>query len=300
MSTGSEPPSPGGSSASGTPAAPDRTDDAQAGERDGGPAPLVRVRLDLSYDGTEFHGFAENAGVDTVAGRLRGALEQVLGTELDLTCAGRTDAGVHARAQVVTFDLPEDRLQPARLQRSLNSMLGQHVAVHRVSIAPEGFDARFSATWRAYRYLVLNRQDPDPFLARTSWWVSDPLDVDAMASAAEALRGEHDFSSFCRRPKGQPEASLVRRVLHTAWVREAEPGLLRFEIAASAFCHQMVRSIVGTLVDVGRGRTRSTDLAAVLAAKDRAAAGNLAPPQGLCLWQVGYPGDVPPNGATDA
>ena len=116
--------------------------------------------------------------------------------------------------------------------------------------------------------------------------MSDPLDVDAMSAAAAALVGEHDFSSFCRRPKDQPEASLVRRVLHTAWLREAEPGLLRFEIAASAFCHQMVRSIVGTLVDIGRGRTRSADLAAVLAARDRAAAGNLAPPQGLCLWRT--------------
>jgi tRNA pseudouridine38-40 synthase len=130
--------------------------------------------------------------------------------------------------------------------------------------------------------------------------VSDPLDVDAMSGAAQALVGEHDFSSFCRRPKDQPEASLVRRVLHTAWVPEAEPGLLRFEIAASAFCHQMVRSIVGTLVDIGRGRTRSADLAEVLAAKDRAAAGNLAPPHGLCLWQVGYPGDAPPGATRSA
>jgi tRNA pseudouridine38-40 synthase len=278
MSTEPEPPSTGGSDASGA--------EMQA--------PLARVRLDLSYDGTDFHGFAENEGVGTVAVRLRTALEQVLRTEVRLTCAGRTDAGVHARAQVVTFDVPADRVQPERLRRSLNSMLGQRIAVHSVRNVDDGFDARFSATWRAYRYLVLNRQDPDPFLARTSWWVPDPLDVDAMDAAAAAVVGEHDFSSFCRRPKDQPEASLVRRVLRVGWTPQDEPGLLRFEIVASAFCHQMVRSIVGTLVDIGRGRTRAADLGAVLAAKDRAAAGNLAPPQGLCLWQVGYPGEDTP------
>ena len=271
MQTGPEPPSTGGSAAS------------------------VRVRLALSYDGTDFHGFAENEEVDTVAGRLRAALEQVLGTELRLTCAGRTDAGVHARSQVVTFDLPEGLLEPERLRRSLNSMLGQRIAVHRVQQVEADFDARFSATWRSYRYLVLARDVPDPFLSRTSWWVAEPLDIVAMDAAAQELVGEHDFSSFCRRPKGQPEASLVRRVLHTGWVAEAEPGLLRFEIAATAFCHQMVRSIVGTLVDIGRGRTRSADLAAVLDSRDRSRAGNLAPPRGLCLWAVGYPGEETPD-----
>jgi tRNA pseudouridine38-40 synthase len=281
MNTGSEPPHPGGSAASG--AHSERAPDTE------------RVRLDLAYDGTDFHGFAENVGVETVGGRLRGAVEQVLGVPVAITCAGRTDAGVHARSQVVTFDLPTGLLDAPRLQKSLNSMLDRRIAVRSVAVVDDGFDARFSATWRGYRYAVLNRAVPDPFLARSTWWITDPLDLDAMRVAARALEGEHDFSSFCRRPKGQPGASLVRRVLRTDWVAESEPGLLRFEIAATAFCHQMVRSIVGTLVDIGRGRTRSQDLATVLEARDRAAAGNIAPPHGLTLWQVGYPGDPVPG-----
>lgn len=272
MIEGTEPPRSGGSAASAT----------------------ERVRIDLAYDGTGLHGFAENVGVDTVGGRLRTALEQVLGVPVTLTCSGRTDAGVHARSQVVTFDLPEGVLEPERLRRSLNSMLGPAIAVSRVGVVDADFDARFSATWRSYRYLVLARDVPDPFLARTSWWVQDALDLDAMRSAAAALVGEHDFSSFCRRPKGVPNVSLVRRVLHADWVPEPEPGLLRFDIVATAFCHQMVRSIVGTLVDHGRGRPHCTDVAAVLRARDRSAAGNIAPPHGLCLWGVGFGGDPPP------
>ena len=279
MQQSPEPPRTGGSAASGT----------------DGSASVARVRLDLAYDGSEFRGFAENAGVETVAGSLRAALERVLGAEVTLTCAGRTDAGVHARSQVVTFDLREDLFDPPRLRRSLNSMLGPSIVVRRVRAVEPGFDARFDATWRAYRYYVLAAELPDPFLARTSWWVPDPLDLDLMRSAAHQLLGEHDFSSFCRRPKDRPDASLVRRILRAEWVEEEHPGLLRFEIAATSFCHQMVRSIVGTLVDAGRGSARCADLAAVLAAADRAAAGNLAPARGLFLWDVGYAGDAEPD-----
>lgn len=259
----------------------------------------MRVRLDLAYDGTDYRGFAENVGVPTVGGELRLALERVLGAPITLTCAGRTDAGVHARGQVVTFDAPEDRVDPRRLQRSLNSMLAPRIVVHAVSVVGEDFDARFSATWRSYRYTVLHAELPDPFLARTSWWVPEALDLEVMRAGAAALVGEHDFASFCRRPT--PDASLVRRVHGAGWEEVPLPGspaaapggdgarLLRFGIVASSFCHQMVRSIVGTLVDAGRGRARCADLPAVIAARDRAAAGNLAPPQGLVLWEVGYP-----------
>jgi len=256
----------------------------------------VRVRLDISYDGTDFRGFAENAGVVTVGGELRAAIERVLGGPVALTCAGRTDAGVHARGQVVTFDVPdravgaEARVDVHRLRRSLNSMLGPSIVVRSVAEVADDFDARFSATWRSYRYTVLRAEVPDPFLGRTTWWVPDPLDLDVMQSGAAALVGEHDFASFCRRPT--PDASLVRRVFHAQWVPGADEQL-HFEVVASSFCHQMVRSFVGTLVDAGRGRERCADMAAVLAARDRAAAGNIAPPHGLCLWEVGY-GDADP------
>jgi tRNA pseudouridine38-40 synthase len=284
MSSGSGPPPTGGPCASGSVEPQPNT----------GGRPVARVRLDLAYDGSDFRGFAENDGVPTVAGSLREALERVLGTKVALTCAGRTDAGVHARAQVVTFDAPVMLIEPLRLRRSLNSMLGPRISVSAVAVVSTGFDARFSATWRSYRYQILNRDTPDPFLARTSWWVPGQLDTPAMVEAATALVGEHDFSSFCRRPRGPVEVSLVRRVLRAEWVADGDGDLLRFEIAATAFCHQMVRSVVGTLVDIGLGRSRFSDIASVIAARDRSAAGNIAPPHGLCLWAVGYPGDPDP------
>ena len=283
MTTLAEPPRPGGSVASG------------------------RLRLELAYDGSGFRGFAENAGVRTVAGELRRALEMVLRQPVELTCAGRTDAGVHARGQVVTLDVggPVDL---RRLRDSLNSMLGPEIVVRAATTVGPEVDARFSARWRRYRYQVLDAPVPDPFLASTSWWVPGPLDVAAMNDAASSLLGEHDFSSFCRRPKGEVEASLVRRVFTAQWTSvpldvgapgagsdaadqgaaDPDAALLRFEIAASAFCHQMVRSIVGALVRVGTGRLEPGAVAALLAAQDRDGAPQLAPPQGLTLWQVGY------------
>ena len=248
------------------------------------------MALEVAYDGSEFRGFAENTGVTTVAGELRAALERTLRQPVELTCAGRTDAGVHGRGQVVTLDVdPAGLREPFdehRLRNALNSQVAPAIVVRDVRRVARDFDARFSATWRLYRYTVLNSPVPDPFLARTSWWVTDALDDSALAAASQALLGEHDFSSFCRRPKGV-EASLVRRVLHAAWV-DLGDGRRCFEIAGSSFCHQMVRSIVGTVVDIGRGRRAAQDIGEILAAKDRNAASNVAPPQGLCLWQVGY------------
>ena len=266
-----EPPREGGSSAS-------------------GPPPL---RLDLSYDGTGFHGFAENEGVRTVAGELRRALETVTGVPVELTCAGRTDRGVHARAQVVSVRFPEDAGTPRRaddptaLRDSLVALLAPEIVVGGVREAPAGFDARFSARTRTYRYQVWNAAVPSAFLDRTSWWVDQPLDLEAMDLAAAGLVGEHDFTTFCRRPRGEPAVSLVRRVVAAGWTRP-EDDLLRFEITATAFCHQMVRSIVGLLVEVGRGRRPAAAVTAALVARDRAVLPTLAPPRGLVLWDVGY------------
>lgn len=254
--------------------------------------PTVRVRITVAYDGTGFHGFAANIGVRTVAGVLAEALGRVLGHPIELSCAGRTDRGVHARGQVVTFDAREEGLDLPALARSVNHMCGPAVAVRDAAVVAADFDARFSATARRYRYLVLNRPDPDPFLARTAWHIERPLDPCAMVLACDPFIGEHDFTAFCRRPKrrhGEPDASLVRRVVEAGWSDDGD-GVLRFEIEATAFCHQMVRSLVGTLVDVGAGRRAAGEMAGIIRAGDRAGAGDLAPPHGLTLWTVRYEG----------
>ncbi|MBU6329869.1 MAG: tRNA pseudouridine(38-40) synthase TruA [Acidobacteria bacterium] len=247
----------------------------------------VRLRMEIAYDGGRFRGVAENADVVTVLGSLRTVIERVVGHAVVISVAGRTDAGVHARAQVLSFDVDGARADPAELLRAVNRTLAPAVVAQQCAVAAPDFDARFSAVHRHYRYLVLNRPVPDPFLAATSWWVGAELDLNAMILACDPVLGSHDFSSFCRRPKGQAEVSLVRRVLVAEW-HDLGEGLLRFDIRANAFCHQMVRSLVGTMVDMGRGRLRAGEMTSILAARDRSAAGQLAPPEGLCLWEVGY------------
>ncbi|WP_426574171.1 tRNA pseudouridine(38-40) synthase TruA [Aquihabitans sp. McL0605] len=253
--------------------------------------PAQRIRLVVAYDGAPFHGFARNEGVRTVGGVLTEAIGTVIGQEVELTCAGRTDKGVHARAQVVTFDASGDDLDLVRLTRSINKMCAPSIAVWGAEVVDHGFDARFSATARRYRYLVHNSPTPDPFTADSAWHVDEELLLPAMVLGCDALIGEHDFAAFCRRPKRRDgeEASLVRNVTEAVWHDDGD-GRLRFEIEASSFCHQMVRSVVGTLVDVGRGRKRPGDLLGVIRSQDRNRAGDLAPPHGLTLWAVRYPG----------
>ncbi len=255
--------------------------------------PLVRIRLVLAYDGTAFHGFAANRGVRTVAGAVEEVLARVLGYRVGLTCAGRTDKGVHAWGQVVTFDAPADRADPGALARAVNGLCGPEVVVRAAAVVDGAFDARFSALSRRYRYRIVNRPVADPFLASFAWHVPEPLDLPVMELACDPLLGEHDFAAFCRRPRNGKvrgdETSLRRRVLDARWVDEGG-GSMRFEIEATAFCHQMVRSIVGTLVDTGLGRRRAGDMAGVLRSGKRSAAGPVAPPHGLCLWAVRYEG----------
>lgn len=245
--------------------------------------PTVRVRLTLAYDGSGFRGFAPQPGQPTVAGALGDAIATITRTRADLTCAGRTDAGVHARGQVVHVDLPDD-VDLADLHRRLNKMLRPRIAVVELTLAPSDFDARRSATGRRYRYLVLNRPVHDPLMATSAWHVGELLDLRSMELACDPLYGEHDFAAFCRKAEGR---STTRRVSEARW-RDLGDGLLQFEIAANAFCHQMVRSIVGTLVDVGLGRKKAGDMAWILRSCDRANAGQVAPPHGLVLWEVTY------------
>lgn len=244
----------------------------------------VGVRLVVAYLGGGFRGFAAQPGQVTVAGALATALERHLRHTVELTCAGRTDAGVHAWGQVVSF-LARADVDLAAMTRSVNRSLRPSVVIREAALSSPGFDARRSATGRRYRYTVVNRPVPDPFLAATAWHVERPLDLPAMRLGCDPLYGEHDFSSFCRRPL---MGSLVRVVRHAGWT-DLGDGFLRFEIEASSFCQQMVRSVVGTLVDMGLGRRRPGEMSAIVRAGDRSAAGQIAPPHGLCLWEVCYP-----------
>jgi tRNA pseudouridine38-40 synthase len=249
----------------------------------------VRVRMLVAYDGSRFHGFAAQPGQRTVAGDLTDAIETVVRHPVELQCAGRTDRGVHAWGQVVSLDMsPEVDLDA--LHRALLKLCGPELVVREVSAVAPDFHARFSATGRTYRYTVLNRRLPDPFLVATSWHVPTPLDPDLLALACDPFLGEHDFSAFCRRPKPGPDGapvSLVRRVRRASWSDLGE-GVLRFEIEATAFCHQMVRSIVGTVVSAGRAEVHAGDIRGILRAGQRSAAAPIAPPEGLCLWHVSY------------
>lgn len=256
--------------------------------------PLCRVRLLVAYDGSSFHGFAFQPGQSTVAGRLGTALERLVGHGVSLTCAGRTDAGVHARGQVVHADVAEELFdtfgEDGRLVRSLCRQVGPEVAVLDARRAVDGFDARRSALARRYRYVLLRTPWPDPLLRSSSWHVPGELDIAAMRLGADTLLGEHDFAAFCRRPANA--ASTVRCVRETRLSVEGDGRLLAFEIEANAFCHQMVRSIVGALVAVGKGRMTAADLLMRLRARDRSGGQSLAPPFGLCLEHVRYPPDL--------
>lgn len=270
------------------------------------PDQLVRWRLKVAYDGSLFRGFAIQPGQPTVAGALVDALARATRGEIVLTCAGRTDAGVHALDQVVHFDLAKpvsDRLDPAQVLRSCNRQLAPSVVVREAGPVDAHFDARRSATGRRYRYLVVNAPTADPMLAGLAWHVADPLELRSMSAAADALLGEHDFRAFCRRVPGtSPDLAIPRRVVEARWSEvpgspanalvPPEGRLLAFEIEANAFCHQMVRSLVGTLVDVGRGRKRASDILWILRSADRSQASQPAPPEGLTLTAVHYPSEA--------
>ena len=241
------------------------------------------VRLALAYDGTGFRGWARQRGQRTVQGVLEDALQRFLGDVPKLSVAGRTDAGVHARGQVVSFE-PAGEVDVVRLQRAVNSMLAPEVVVADVRFAPSGFDARRSATAREYRYRIDVGPYPDPFTAAYVWHRPGELSLRRMRAAARHLVGERDFASFCRAPKDG--SSTVRRLERMGVSRSGD----RVEITARAngFLHQMVRALVGTLVAVGVGRIDAGEVPAILAAKDRAGAGQVAPPHGLTLERVVY------------
>jgi tRNA pseudouridine38-40 synthase len=259
----------------------------------------VRLRLDLAYDGTEFHGWASQPGLRTVQGVVQDALCQVLRVDaMPVTCAGRTDTGVHARGQVLHLDVAGDVLRAVvgrstappvdALVRRLNGVLPGDLRVRGGREAPDGFDARFSALWRRYAYRIADEPGSVDPLARH--WVlarPRPLDIEAMNSGASRLVGDHDFAAFCKRREG---ATTIRTLLDLHWRRE-ETGLAVAQVRADAFCHHMVRALVGCLVVVGEGRRSPEWAGEVLRRRVRDAGVPVVPAHGLTLEEVAYPAD---------
>lgn len=250
----------------------------------------MRLRMDLAYDGAGFHGWARQDGLRTVQGELEAALATVLRLPgVALTCAGRTDTGVHARGQVAHVDIDsEPPVDPARLRRQLDGLLAEDLRVRRVAKAPDGFDARFSAVWRRYAYRIADQPETVDPLARghvLAW--RRPLDAEAMNAAANQLLGRHDFAAFCKRREG---ATTIRTLLDLSWQREAS-GLLVATVRADAFCHHLVRSLVGCLLAIGEGRRPPEWAGDVLGGGVRDSSVAVVAAHGLTLEEVGYPAD---------
>jgi tRNA pseudouridine38-40 synthase len=264
----------------------------------------VRIRLDIAYDGSHFRGWARQPGLRTVQGDLETALERIVGGSPRLIVAGRTDAGVHASGQVAHLDLDEE--QAARLPRRrrdndegdavaalagrVRGVLGAYpdVTVSRTSIAPEGFDARFSAVWRRYSYRLADATTGyDPLDRLRTTTLRSTLDVEAMDAAAGRLIGLHDFAAYC---KAREEATTIRTLLEYDW-RRGDDGVLVANVRADAFCHSMVRALVGACVAVGEGRIGVDDVVAIRDARLRIPETKVLAARGLVLAEVGYPAD---------
>ncbi|HEX9093068.1 MAG TPA: tRNA pseudouridine(38-40) synthase TruA [Coriobacteriia bacterium] len=246
--------------------------------------------LTVSYDGAAFHGFARQDGPVTVQASLEEALRVALRREVATVGAGRTDAGVHALGQVVTYPGDPRDPGPASLLRSLNALCRPSIVVTDARRAAPAFDARLSAVAREYRYRLVTGSVPPLFLARTAWWLKGSLDLGAMREGAQALVGEHDFRSFC-----VSESAEGRRTVRDIELLDIAPGTemgehcITVRVVGRSFLHSMVRIVVGTLVEVGRGRHPAAWVGEALEARCRAAAGPTAPAHGLTLWHVGYP-----------
>lgn len=243
----------------------------------------MNLRLDLAYDGEPFRGFARQVGVRTVQGEIEDALGKLLQRDVFTVGAGRTDAGVHAMGQVMSTGDAPSGIDTIKLRDGLNAMLAPSIAFSSVAEAPPDFHARFSARSRTYVYAVNQSEIPDPFLARTCLQHGHRLDLDAMNEAAGHLLGSHDFSSFGR---VSDDGSAQRTLLQLVCKREGD--IIRIRARANAFIQQMVRSLVGTLLQVGQGKRSPDEIPSILAARDRSAAGPVSPPHGLCLVAVEY------------
>jgi tRNA pseudouridine38-40 synthase len=243
----------------------------------------VNIKITLEYDGTNYCGWQIQPNGESIQGVLERAASTFFGMPTRVTGSGRTDAGVHAIGQVANFfvDREYDRF---RILRGLNALTAADITIKEVEIVSDSFDARRDGRSRIYEYRILNRTTPSPFYLNRAWHLHDPLDRDAMRAAIPCLLGEHDFSSF--RAAGCEAAHPVRNVYRTALEERGE--LLVYSVEATAFLRHMVRNIVGTLVEVGRGRRAPQSMSELLEARDRTKAGPTAPPHGLYLMEVKY------------
>jgi tRNA pseudouridine38-40 synthase len=268
---------------------------------DPGEPALVRVRLDLAYDGTDYNGWATQPGLPTVQGALEEGLAMIIRRPVRTVVAGRTDSGVHARGQVVHFDLTEtewqgvtrqrDGLDPAStLVRRLGGALGREhgaLVIRKAALAPDGFDARFSALWRSYRYAISDSTETrDPLNRRFTYWHKNLLDADLMDAEAKSVLGLHDFLTFCRPREG---ATTIRELQEFSFTRDPESGLITAALQADAFCHNMVRALVAAIIQVGEGKYPPGWIAERLEAMVRDSQTRLAPPHALVLEHVEYP-----------
>jgi tRNA pseudouridine38-40 synthase len=240
------------------------------------------VRLDIEYDGSGFRGWARQPGLRTVQGELEAALATVLREPVDLTVAGRTDTGVHALGQVASFTTAAE--VPGDLARSLNGLGPDDIAVTAAAVVADGFDARRDALARSYRYRLLARRAPSPFERRRALWWPHRIDREALEACAAALAGHHDFTAFT--PTQTDHVRFERDVLAASW--EQESDVLSFRITADAFMRNMVRALVGTMLEVSSGRRTPRSFNELLDGAPRSAAGDTAPPHGLYLESVSY------------
>lgn len=245
------------------------------------------IRLTLSYDGTDFHGFQAQPGLRTVQGEVERVLSKLTGEEIRFFGSGRTDAGVHALGQVGHF-VTQSPIPVEKMAYILNMHLPSDIVAREAREVPPGFHARYDATGKTYVYLLARGTQPHIFLRRYSWHLRQELDLPAMREGARHLIGTHDFTSFCAAQT--PLADRVRTITELA----VEPLVLwdyplwQIRVSGNGFLYNMVRIIAGTLVEVGMGKRRPEEVKAILEARDRTAAGLTAPPQGLILWKVQY------------
>jgi tRNA pseudouridine38-40 synthase len=244
----------------------------------------MHFRLTLEYDGSEYAGWQLQRGQDSIQGRIETALAQIFSEPIRVYAAGRTDAGVHARGQVITLRTPRD-FPPADLHRALNALLPRDIAVRDIAVTTADFDPRRDARRRVYEYHVLNRTTRSVFEFRYSWLVHEPLDIVAMNAAAAQFIGEHDFAAF--RSLGSEEQTTIRRIDLSEW-RTCNDDHLIYRVEGTAFLRHMVRTMVGLMVEIGKKRMTPAAITNILRSRDRTLAPAAAPPTGLFLMEVGY------------
>ena len=243
----------------------------------------MKIRITLEYDGSNYSGWQLQAGQDSIQARLEEVLERIFSQKIRVHGSGRTDAGVHALGQVAAFEIPR-RFEPADLKRAMNALLPPDIAIVETAAASGAFDPRRDARLRAYEYRVLNQDRRSAFDFRYAWLVPAPLDLAAMNAAARLFIGEHDFAAF--RSLGSEEKTTLRRVYVSEWSRDGKRLVYRVE--ASSFMRHMVRTMVGTMVEAGRGKLAPSQVTALIESRDRARAPASAPPCGLFLVEVRY------------